>query len=174
MSGKKLASHAAIKLPAASDINRFNENNMFPVGKWLEVGKDITIKLQNISNGETTDLGTWYTCNYNQSVPESLGDVYTFDEAQQSVFFPYLPSKEKYQTLIDNCTWTWTMLHKQYGIVAKCNSGFLFFHHGAYWTGTPSTNPEEAYALAFENVAEIVSLVRTAHPPVRLTTERNP
>lgn len=140
---KTLASHDAIRLPAADNIIHFNSEGSFAGGKWLEVGENISVKLQHIADNSTiTDLGTWYTCNCNESVPESYVKLYTWEDATSLFASSGLPSKEQFQTLIDNCTWTWVRLHDQCGVVVKSDTGFLFLptHDntgGQYWAKEP-------------------------------------
>lgn len=159
---KTLASHDAIRLPDADNINRYKDNGLLPVGKWIEVGENITVKLQNIAdNGTITDLGTWYTCNYNRSAPEiyGLGDNYTYPEAMQLPVSYLLPRTYEFDTLRDGCTWTHGYVHGGGGRIGLCDTGFLFLPSGIYWpqdqTGTTIAYfNEEVYTLRPEEVAE--------------------
>lgn len=154
VSGKTIASHSAVKLPAASNIIHFSYGS-YAGGKWLPVGANITAKLQqSYDEGMTvTEVGTWFTCNYNQSVPESIGDNYTFDAANG--LGVTLPSQTEFKTLIGKCTWTWLTVHGHAGYVVKCYSGFLFLPAqrstgGEYWSSTPH-NERNAYFLFFDS-----------------------
>lgn len=153
---KTLASHDAIKLPDADEIIHFN-GDTFAGGKWLEVGKDIKVKLQYITDGGATitDLGTWYTCNCNESVPESYVELYTWEEATSRFAGSGLPSKEQFQPLIDNCTWTWVRFHDRPGVVVKSDTGFLFLptHDetgGQYRTKDMGTEYDKSYILLID------------------------
>ena len=100
-----------------------------------------------------TELGTWYTCNYNQSVPESIGDNYTFYAA--NALGVTLPSRTQFNTLIGGCTWTWLTVHGHPGYVAKCLSGFLFLPaqrstDGRYWSSTDCDDDIYDYAFHLE------------------------
>lgn len=154
VSGKTIASHSAVKLPAASNIIHFSYGS-YAGGKWLPVGANITAKLQqSYDEGMTvTEVGTWFTCNYNQSVPESIGDNYTFDAANG--LGVTLPSQTEFETLIGKCTWTWLTVHGHAGYVVKCYSGFLFLPAqrstgGEYWSSTPR-DERSAYYLPIES-----------------------
>jgi hypothetical protein len=178
--GKVLASHDAIKLPAASNISHFNPDGSYVSG-WQPVGKDITVKLQKISNGGATvkDLGTWFTCNYNQSVPESLGTLYTFDDAWS--LFPSgatLPSEEQFETLHRGATWVWVKLHGNHGCVGQSDTGFLYFPLNGggegYWSSTPSPEIGHGRALLFDRDFDSLCVYdeyRTVHFAVRHIAE---
>ena len=138
---KTLASRDAIKLPDADNIIHFN-GGTFGGGKWLEVGENISVKLQDIADKGTTELGTWKTCNINSSKPERNG-MGTWNEVRN---LEGLPSKEQFETLNNGCKWTWVQLHDYVGCVAQCDTGFLFLPGtsdascGSYWTSTPSVS----------------------------------
>ena len=87
----------------------------------------------------TSLLGKWYTCNYGQAVPESLGALYTFDAANARGVT--LPTKDQFALIYTNCTFTWLTVHGQQGTVVQAGSGFLFLpaqsgSHGNYWSST--------------------------------------
>lgn len=136
--GKTLASHDAIKLPA-------NNNS-----KWQAVGKDICV---NMKKGET-DLGTWYTCNYNQSEPEAKGNTYTQSDAKN---LTTLPTGGEIFGLFDNCTKTKLTCHGQVGLVLISDTGFLFIPRTAnsdfddthYWTSDISNNYNRPVSIYF-------------------------
>lgn len=138
--GKTLASHDAIKLPA-------NNNS-----KWQAVGKDICV---NMKKGET-DLGTWYTCNYNQLVPEEKGDTYTQSEA---MILTTLPTGGEINNLFANCTLTKLTCHGQVGMVLKSDTGFLFIPRTTnsdnedthYWTSDIYNNKGVLIYIVFSN-----------------------
>lgn len=135
--GKSLASHSAVKLPANGDA------------KWQAVGKNICI---NMVVGEA-DLGTWHTCNYNQSEPETKGGVYTYSEAMN---LANVPSDSQFSNLFSSCSWTKLSCHGQVGAVLKSDTGFLFIprttetdnEDSCYWT---SANPFFVY-IVFNNL----------------------
>lgn len=123
VTGKTLSSHSAVKLPANGDA------------KWVAVGGD---RIAHLTSG-SVDLGVWYTCNYGQSVPESVGTCYSFNDAN-SIAGITLPSYDQFQALIDNGTWTTLSIHGQKGSVITAENGFLFLpwvnQHGCYWSSS--------------------------------------
>lgn len=131
------ASHSAVKLPANGDA------------RWQEVGKDVCV---NMKVGEN-DLGIWHTCNYNQSEPESKGEVYSYSEAMSLVT---VPSESQITSLFSNCQWTKLSCHGQVGAVLKSDTGFLFIPRTSasdnedshYWT---SRDPYFVY-IVFSNL----------------------
>ena len=155
VTGKTISSHDAIKLPAASNVIHFRYGS-YAGGKWLPVGANVTARLQQSYDEGTTvaEVGTWFTCNYDQSVPESIGDNYTFDAANG--LGVTLPSQTEFNTLIGKCTWTWLTVHGHAGYVVKCYSGFLFLPAqrstgGEYWSSTP-TDEDYAYYLNLRSI----------------------
>ena len=137
VTGKTLESHSAVKLPANGSDD------------WQAVGSD---RIVHLSTGDT-DLGTWYTCNYGQSVPEAIGESYTFDAA--NALGVTLPDKEVFDKVADshNCSYTWLAVHGQPGGVIKADRGFLFLpansstsDRGYYWSSTLGDDPW-AYTL---------------------------
>ena len=123
VTGKTLSSHSAVKLPA-------NGN-----GKWVAVGGD---RIAHLTSGGV-DLGVWYTCNYGQSVPESVGAGYSFNDAN-SIAGITLPSYDQFQALIENCAWKTLSIHGQKGRVVAADNGFLFLpwdgYEGCYWSSS--------------------------------------
>lgn len=123
---KTLSSHAAVKLPSDNS------------DKWQGVGRGIRVKMRTDS-GE--DLGLWYTCNYLQDVPESLGDKYDFDSANS--LGTTIPSESQLEALVKKCTWHWMSVHGVTGMVVKSATGFMFLptdnrtgSEGHYWSST--------------------------------------
>ena len=122
VTGKTLSSHSAVKLPANGDA------------KWVAVGGD---RIARLASG-SVDLGVWYTCNYGQSVPESVGTCYSFNDAN-SIAGITLPSYDQFQALIDNCAWKTLSIHGQKGRVVAADNGFLFLpwpDAGCYWSSS--------------------------------------
>ena len=131
VTGKTLASHSAIKLPANGNA------------KWQAVGSGIYYELDNVP-------GTWCTCNYRASVPEEIGSLLKFNPANNEG----LPTKDHYQALIDNCEWTWLSVNGHAGMAVKAASGFLFLParggwYGEYWSSTESGD-SNGYFLNFD------------------------
>ena len=123
---KKLSSHSAVKLP--SDDSQ----------KWQGVGRGIRVKMRTDA-GE--DLGLWLSCNYNQDVPESLGDKYSFADAK--ALNVVIPSERQMEALVKKCTWHWMSVHGVTGMVVKSATGFLFLpsdnktgSEGHYWSSS--------------------------------------
>ena len=147
VSGKTIASHSAIKLPANDNVYEVNIYGSANTGKWVPVGRGISVSLCNVSgSGELEQqfsLGGWYTCNYGQAVPESLGSLYTFDDA--NALGVTLPTKAQSETINNNCSYTGLTVHGQRGTVVKADRGFLFlpaldFETGYYWSSTITDN----------------------------------
>ena len=163
VTGKELGSHSAVKLPANGNVYGLQDNKP-NTGKWVPVGKDITVPLFKVevenSTETITSLGRWYTCNHGQSVPEDLGTLYSFmeaDELKVDNVKVQLPTKEQFEqiALADNCTWTILKVHGIKGAVVKASRGFLFLpsswgRGGVYWSSTPYNN-ERAWRFSFEN-----------------------
>ena len=153
VSGKTIASHSAVKLPA-------NEN-----AKWQAVGSGIYYELKHIAYVGTpeefaTSLGKWYTCNYGQSVPEALGTLYTFDDAN-ALPGVTLPTKAQFEKLntAGLAEWIWLSVHGQVGMVVKASNAFLFLPaqtvstgYGYYWSSTVREGgPSGAWRLSVES-----------------------
>ena len=80
-----------------------------------------------------------------------------------------MPTKDEWQELIDNCTWTWTMYNGKFGyrVMSKTNGYSIFLIaagtylntvlvgnnvYGAYWTSSLNTNnSSNANAVAFDD-----------------------
>ncbi|MBR5736027.1 MAG: hypothetical protein IKX60_04475 [Bacteroidales bacterium] len=124
VTGKTLASHSSVKLPANGD------------SKWQAVGSDKLVQLTY--EGSDPNLW-WHTCNYGQSEPETLGACYAFVDAN-SIPGVTLPSYNQFQAIIANCTWTELYIHGQRGRVVSANNGFLFLpwdgYEGCYWSSS--------------------------------------
>ena len=160
VTGKTIAGHDAIRLPAASDVYALKygtPNN----GKWVPVGSGITVTIGNLYGEGVSStfarLGEWDTCNYNCTKPEQLGELYTFGGTTATV-----PTKDQLEMIANrnNCSWTWLTVHGQPGAVVHPNRGFLFLPaqdatYGYYWS---STKNGEIYAwiLGFTNSASSV------------------
>ena len=153
VSGKTLASHSAVKLPANDNVYTSTVNS---TGKWIPVGSGITVTLYKILDAGTAGesmgpLDKWYTCNYGQSVPEALGSLYSFDAA--NALGVSLPTKAQFQMIANssNCSYTWLTVHGQQGAVFKAGRGFLFLpgHHSAgagfYWSSTEDGSKDAWY-----------------------------
>lgn len=144
VSGKTLASHSAVKLPANDNVYglRYGSPN---AGKWVPVGSNITVPLYHVTGSGSSEaassLGKWYTCNYGQAVPESLGSLYTF--AAANALGVTLPNKDQFEAINNSskCSYTWLTVHGQQGVVIKAARGFLFLpaqggSDGDYWSST--------------------------------------
>lgn len=138
VTGKTLASHSSVKLPASGD------------SKWQAVGSDKLVQLTY----DGSDPNVWWsTCDYDQSLPELTGTKYQF-AAANSISGVSLPSKAQFQSIIDNCTWIPMSIHGKNGGVMKSDSGFLFFPahdntNGSYWTSTPDDDINYAWSFYF-------------------------
>ena len=160
VTGKTLASHTAVKLPANDDIY----SPSTPTGKWVPVGSDKTIKLKS----GNTDLGTWYSCNYGTDVPEALGTPEYFNTANGHGV--KLPTKNQFDLIIrgEFCTWTWLTVHGQKGDVVQADQGFIFLPAdgsttGTYWSGESIDFPSVVYPnlYFYEDGTRLVSQTAT-------------
>ncbi len=141
VTGKTLASHNAVKLPA-------NGNS-----KWEAVGSGIPVTIYYDAGGGLGGTMGWQTCNYGCSKPEELGMAYEFSAAN-AIDGIKMPSKENFQAMIDHCSWTWVQIHGQMGVVVKGTSGFIFLPAGSddigyYWTST-AANENQSWRLSYK------------------------
>ena len=127
--GKTLVSHSAVKLPA-------NVNS-----KWQAVGSGIYYELKHIVDAgmpweAEISLGKWYTCNYGCTVPEQLGTLYTFDDANALTGIT-LPTVAQFEVIstTGHTDWIWLSVHGQVGMVVKASNAFLFLPANNVSTG---------------------------------------
>lgn len=159
VTGKTLASHSAVKLPANNNVYavKYGDPN---TGKWVPVGEGTTVPFFDIEGTPPTEsatpLGTWYTCNYGCTAPEQLGSLYTFYEANS--LGVTLPTKAQFEMINNsgNCSHTWLTVHGQQGVVIKADRGFLFLpaqnsSRGYYWSST-EFDFNEAWNFCFSSV----------------------
>lgn len=156
VTGQTLTSHSAINLPAHENENQTGHDGHIHLPhpnhptdntkKWQPVGKDITVHLAG-KYGRTVDLGDWYTCNLDQSLPEAPGNALNHDGA--AAISDILPTYDEMNAILNRRfansqdrtyvpTWFGMTIHGQYGHVCKTTEGgFLFFPQGAagYWVG---------------------------------------
>jgi hypothetical protein len=92
--------------------------------------------------------------------PEDNGTLLTYNDASARTDFT-LPSKNQYDALITNCTWTWLSIHGVYGMVVQSDTGSLFFpssdnNRCDYWTSTPSSSLDGySYTLYVKHESDI-------------------
>lgn len=139
VTGKTLASHSAVKLPA--------QNNE----RWSPVGENVTVNMGS-------DIGIWFTCNYGCSVPEQIGTLYSFQDA--NALGVDLPSKELFEKInnASYCSYTWLEIHSQPGVVFKSEQGFLFLPTtrsdvGEYWSSTEHSDSQAWYCNFIKDFA---------------------
>ena len=132
-----LASYAPIPLPASK------------ASDWQAVGKDITVALGSI--------GTVHTCNYGQTVPEAVGELY--DEQAIRQLGLTVPDWKYYSLSFFNNSWT--SVHGVPGMVIYYMMGrFVFLPAvsgaaGSYW----SYNTLNSYSLFnFDTAARSASI----------------
>ena len=122
-------------------------------------------------SGEYVDLGLpsgtkWKTTN--ETNPNDEYDFYTYGEAVEK-FGEQLPTKEQFQELIDNCTWSWDDTKKgclvvgtngnsiflQAAGVRNCDGDEYFLESfGGYWSSTDDGS-DKAWNLSFLFLAGI-------------------
>lgn len=155
VTGKTLASHDAIKLPASGS------------DKWVAVGSGKSVLLKKSDN---SSLGNWNTCNHGASLPEEAGTSVNFSTAQTLK----APNKDQLQALVDNCSWTWLTIHGQQGFVGKASVGFLFLPRGStgyYFSSTEEGSYNFAWGLQLisNSAPKCISQIYQGNPyPVRL------
>ena len=149
VNGKTLASHSAVKLPANDNVYEVSKYGMPNDGKWVPVGSGITVSLFNVTS-PFRQLGKWHTCNYGCIVPEQIGTLYSFNEANE-LGGVHLPTKEKFEWIIKSsyCSYAWLTVHGQQGFVIKAARGFLFLpaqydSKGLYWSWTEDDSVEDS------------------------------
>ena len=174
VTGKTLGSHSAVKLPANDNIYAV-VSGIPNDGKWVPVGSGIPVTLYH--SDLTTSLGTWHTCNYNQSVPESYGTFYKFDEANAQG--ATLPTKEQFELIADsgNCSYIRVKIHGLEGTVVKASRGFLFMPKqpnddwsGGYWSCTDGGDINYGWCFiiggSYHDVSNVVRIRSYAIRPV--------
>ncbi len=163
VSGKALASHSAVKLPANDNVYevKYGTPNK---GKWVPVGGGITVtlgKLEGSGFSETfTSYGKWHTCNYGATAPEQYGTNNTFGYATSNAT---LPTKPQFETFINGCSLVPITIHGVYGRVFNAPCGFIFLPSYSqsqssllYWTSTIDENDNsKAYYIAITNGGDI-------------------
>ena len=163
VTGKTLASHSSVKLPANGD------------SKWQAVGSDKLVQLTY--EGSDSNLW-WHTCNYGQSVPEACGSFYTFNNANS--LGVSLPTKEQFESINNssNCSYTSMKIHGQQGAVVEAERGFLFLPahdntNGSYWSSTRDDDNNYAWSFYFSGSVHTTSrVVHNNSFPVRPVTVR--
>ena len=157
VTGKTLASHSAVKLPA-------NGNS-----KWQSVGSGQYIEMKK----DDASLGKWYTGNFYDNgssatsclnPEDTTGTKLNHASAIAKKEFT-LPSRDQYDALITNCSWTWLSIHGVYGMVVQSDTGFLFFpssdnNRCDYWASTASSDDGYSYTLYVKHDSGIC---RTEH-----------
>ena len=160
VTGKTLTSHSAVKLPANDNVYATQKDGLPNDGKWIPVGIGITVQLGKFYGEgvfeEFASYGTWYTCNYNCTKPEEIGDLLTFDQAN-SIEGITLPTKGQFAMIRNYCSMTTMSIHGGIGKVANANFGFIFlplwymnYQLGSYWTSTPLDNEQAYYFEPYE------------------------
>jgi|GEM_PF-2092381 len=126
-----LASHDAVKLPA-HDSDR-----------WLPVGPDKTVFIAGPDEN-------YYTCNYGQDVPEELGDVYTFEEANAlNLGEGKLLNQFTCGNVGNVANAAWVSIHGIKGYVVSSSYGFVFFPTGASYWSSDKIDSENGYTMEF-------------------------
>lgn len=114
--------------------------------EWIPVGKDLTVY--------SPYFGTIHTCNYGQTVPEAVGQLYSSEEvAELGVAAP------NWTPATTGCYWCWMTVHGQIGTVVRAGSVFLFLpaSHGAlgqYWDSYHGDNQDVLFFDATSRSAQ--------------------
>ena len=145
VSGKTLASHSAVKLPANDNV--YSPSSMS--GKWVPVGSGISVRIET-SNGMLNAIQYYQTCNVGMTKPEQLGTAYNFADAN-ALDGVTLPSRGDFLNLINYGTWTGITVNGIEGAVVKGISGFIFLPATGlmikrYWSRT-GKDDDLAYVL---------------------------
>lgn len=175
VTGKTLASHSAVKLPANSSVI----NSAGTSGKWVPVGSGLKVNMGNVNVDEymAESLGKWQTCNEGATKPEQVGTLYTFDQAT-ALDGVYIASKYTFDRMLAQLSWTWLSVNGKQGVVvkAKDTNGFIFLPeidvYSLYWTSTTS-NDINAYLLRYhvaKNLYDTFAGRKESELPVRART----
>ena len=168
VTGKTLESHSAVKLPANDNIYAVVAGTPND-GKWVPVGSGTFVGLY--ASDLTTSLGTWHTCNYNQSVPEAVGSTYTFADA--NALGATLPTKEQFELIDSSCVFYPISVRGRNGQVVKAARGFLYLPYhdsyvGGYWSSTEDSDINYAWSYYISGPVHTVGrTVCSASYPVR-------
>ena len=179
VTGKTLASHSAVKLPAYS--SKYSASNTS--GKWIRVGSGYTVNMGSVTVDEmvSESLGKWQTCNQGATKPEEVGTLYTYNEAV--ALGVNIATKYTFDKMLAQLSWTWLSVNGKQGVVvkAKDTNGFIFLpqtttevniHCCYYWTSTAASD-NEAYELEYnitDNKYRTYSVGKDATFPVRAFT----
>lgn len=179
VTGKMLASHSAVKLPANSSVI----NSAGTSGKWIPVGSGLTVNMGNVTVDEmvSESLRNWQTCNQGATKPEEVGTLYTFNEAT-ALDGVNIASKYTFDRMLAQLSWTWLSVNGKQGVVvkAKTTSGFIFLpetttsimHSCYYWTST-ADGDNKAYIIEYNitrNLYDTYSGYNDVASPVRART----
>lgn len=174
VTGKTLASHSAVKLPANDNVYALQYGTPNK-GKWIPVGEGITVKIGAFTGSGSTEMfgsyGTWQTCNYGATAPEGIGTKTDFTNANATLT---LPTQAQYETIVNHCTWTTVSVRGQVGKVVHSNAGFLFFpmwwdgeyRVGQFWTST-AYGDDRAYYLELYGLPHLDHASKTGWAAVR-------
>ena len=157
-----LSSHSAVKLPANDNIYEVVDG-VPNEGKWVPAGNDVTVEL--FGSDLTSSLGKWYTCNYNQSVPEAVGSTYRFSAANDLGIT--LPTKEQFELIDSSCDFYPISVRGRNGQVVKAARGFLYLPYhdsyvGGYWSSTEDSDINYAWSYYIDGPVHKVSRVAQA------------
>ena len=180
VTGKTLASHSAVKLPAYS--SKYSASNTS--GKWIRVGSGYTVNMGNVAVDAmiSESLGKWQTCNQGATKPEEVGTLYTYNEAV-ALDGVYIATKYTFDKMLAQLSWTWLSVNGKQGVLVKSKdtNGFIFLpetssdsysHACRYWTST-ANGDNKAYCLRYDigcNYFDTYSGVNYITYPVRAFT----
>lgn len=163
VSGKALASHSAVKLPANDNVYALQYGTPNK-GKWIPVGSGITVTIGHFLGSGLSEMfgsyGTWQTCNYGATAPEQYGTKNTFGYATSNAT---LPTKPQFEALINVCSLVPITIHGVCGKVFNAPCGFVFLPSYSqsesslvYWTSTIDENDNsKAYYLGATHLGNI-------------------
>lgn len=116
--GLRLQSHDAVKLPANGS------------GSWQKVGETESVNLRSKTD---QDLGTWFTCNYGETVPEGADENkrYSFSAATS---ITGTPTYDQLNNMIEKTQKNPVSIHGQWGYVFAGYTGTFLFIPGQYGT----------------------------------------
>lgn len=147
--------------------------------------------ISGVVNGhEFIDLGLsvkWATCNVGASNESDFGEYFNYPVINQKDWSGWrLPTKDEYEELLRDCSWSWTRVNDSMGYLVVGKNGNSIFipaagnnrihanEKGWYWTSTPFNETQNKQSVLYisENEKKLAwSLCYAVNTSMRLVTE---